>query len=419
MLVYVLNRNGKPLMPCKPAKARILLKQGKAKVIKRTPFTIQLLYGSSGYKQPITLGINSGYRHVGLSAVSEKQELFSAEVLLRKDMVKLLSERKAYRRSRRNRKTRYREARFINRVGTKNKGWLTPSVQHKLDSHVKTVQTISGVLQISKIIIEVANFDIQKIKKPNIRDKEYQQGEQLGFNNVREYVLYRDNHKCQHCKGRSKDQILSVHHIVSRQTGGNRPENLITLCKTCHQDYHLGLIKLKTQPTKGYKAEAFMTMVRWKIVKSLREVNKDISVTYGYVTKFIRHSLGLEKSHINDAFVIANGKNQIRCKVKYLIKQVRKQNRKLFRGIRSHINNTVPRFLFGFQRYDKVRFEDQECFIFGRRSSGYFDIRKLDGTKIHSSVKCSKLKLLESFGTLLWAPIHPPAKAGGLLGKKE
>lgn len=87
MLVYVLNKHGKPLMPCKPSKARKLLKQGKAKIVQREPFTIQLIYGSSGYKQPITLGIDAGSKFIGVSATTEKQELFSAEVELRNDIV--------------------------------------------------------------------------------------------------------------------------------------------------------------------------------------------------------------------------------------------------------------------------------------------------------------------------------------------
>ena len=116
-------------MPCSPRKARLLLKQNKAKVIKREPFTIQLLYGSSGYKQPVNLGIDAGSKHIGISATTENNVLFEAEIELRDDIVKLLADRRQYRRSRRNRKTRYRQARFLNRK--KPKGWLAPSIQNK------------------------------------------------------------------------------------------------------------------------------------------------------------------------------------------------------------------------------------------------------------------------------------------------
>ena len=251
MLVYILNKNEKPLMPCSPRKARILLKEGKAKVIRREPFTIQLLYGSSGYKQKVNLGVDAGSKHIGLSATTEKKELFASEVKLRTDLVNLLSTRLQYRRSRRNRTTRYRKARFLNRIHRKHNGWLAPSVENKIYCHIKIIEKLHKILPIYKIIVETASFDIQKIKNPDISGKEYQKGEQLGFWNVREYVLFRDGHKCQCCKGKSKDKVLNVHHIESRKTGGNAPNNLITLCETCHKGYHKGTVKLPKSIKRG------------------------------------------------------------------------------------------------------------------------------------------------------------------------
>ena len=130
--VYVLNKHGEPLMPCSPRKARLLLKQKKVCVVKRTPFTIKLLYGSTGYKQPITLGVDAGSKHIGISATTEKHELYCEEATPRNDVVDLLSARRAFRRSRRNRKTRYRAPRFDNRVHSKHKCWLAPSVEVKI-----------------------------------------------------------------------------------------------------------------------------------------------------------------------------------------------------------------------------------------------------------------------------------------------
>lgn len=398
-LVYVLNKHGKPLMPCHPAMARQLLGEGKAAAVRRTPFVIRLRYGSYGYKQPVTLGVDSGYTHIGLSAVTPRVELISEDVQLRTDLVKLNSERRMYRKSRRNRKTWYRKPRFDNRK--KPEGWLAPSIQHKLDSHIKVIEGVMSLIPISHTIIEVAAFDIQKIKNPDVSGTDYQNGERKDFWNVREYVLYRDNHTCQHCKGRSKDRILEVHHIVSRQVGGDRPDNLITLCKTCHEKVSKGKIKLKAKPGKGFRAETFMPMVRWRLVNRLREKDYSVSHTYGYITKGKRIELGLGKSHANDAFVIAGGENQVRSGWTYSIRQVRKCNRKLFKGDRSHIKNTAPREVLGYQRYDKVLWGNKQCFIFGRRSTGYFDLRDLDGKKIHPSVHVRKLTLLERAGTLL------------------
>jgi hypothetical protein len=400
-LVYVINKHGKPLMPCCPRKARLLLKESKAEVINRTPLTIQLVHGSSGYKQPVTLGVDSGFLNIGLSAVSEKQELYAGEVQLRTDMVELNSERRRKRSLRRNRNTWYRQPRFLNR-GNKKDGWLAPSIQHKLDSHHKVIKQVKSLIPISKTIVEVAAFDIQKIKNPEIKAEGYQQGEQLGFWNVREYVLHRDDHICQSCKGKSKDKALNVHHLKSRKTGGDRPDNLITLCKTCHTKHHDGKkINLKVKLSNGFKAETFMSMVRWKLINQLKESTKAVFHTYGYLTKTKRIDQKLTKSHINDAFVIANGNKQKRAEAQYIQEQVRKSNRKLFKGIRSHIKNTASRFVKGFQRFDKVLWKGIECFIFGRRKTGYFDLRKLEGVKVHASAKAKDCILLESAKTLL------------------
>lgn len=189
-------------MPTKNhAKIRIRLKENKAVVIKRCPFTIQLLYSSTNYTQPVTLGVDAGSKHIGLSATTEDKELYAADVELRNDIVKLLSEKRTNRRSRRSRKNRYRKSRFNNRK--QDKGWLAPSIRHKINTHLKVVDDTCKLLPVSKIIVETASFDIQKIKNPDISGTDYQQGEQLGFWNVREYVLFRDGHKCQCCKGKN------------------------------------------------------------------------------------------------------------------------------------------------------------------------------------------------------------------------
>ena len=397
--VYVVNKNGKPLMPTSPAKARRLLKAGKAKVVKRSPFTIQLIYGSSGYKQDVKLGVDTGYKHIGLSAVSSAKELFRSEVELRTDIPKLLSEKRQYRRTRRNRLW-YRKARFLNR-GIKA-GWLAPSVEHRLNEHVKAVDFVKSILPVSEITVEAAVFDIQKIKNPDITGTDYQNGDQKDFWNVREYVLYRDGHKCQACNGKSKDKVLNVHHIESRQTGGDRPDNLITLCESCHKAYHKGKIELKVKKHKAFKAETIMSILRWKIVNKLRELGNAVSITYGYLTKSSRIALKLEKSHANDAFCIAGGSGQERTDNNYFIKYVRKCNRSLFKanllkGGKRKVN-TIKQ-AFGFHRFDKVLYGKIECFIHGLRSSGYFDLRLLTGEKINASVKYTKLRLIETFKT--------------------
>ena len=399
MLVYVLSIDGKPLMPCKAAKARKLLKQGRAKVVKRTPFTIQLNFDCKNQVQDVKLGVDTGYKHIGLSAVSDAKELFRSEVELRTDIVKLLSEKRQYRRTRRNRLW-YRKARFLNRVKSKKSGWLAPSVEHRLNEHIKAVDFVKSILPVTKIIIEAAAFDIQKIKNPDIQGTDYQNGEQKDFWNVREYVLYRDGHTCQHC-GKS-NTILNVHHIESRQTGGDRPDNLITLCETCHKAYHKGKIKLSIKKHKAFKAETIMSILRWNIVNKLRELCDTVNITYGYLTKSARIALKLDKSHSNDAFCIAGGSGQERTDNNYFIKYIRKCNRSLFKanllkGGKRKVNTIKQSF--GFHRFDKVLYGKIECFIYALRSLGYFDLRLLTGEKINASVKYTKLRLIETFKT--------------------
>ena len=309
-MVYVLDIDGQPLMPTnRHGKVRHLLKDGMAKVVQRCPFTIQLLYNNTNYTQEITLGVDAGSKHIGLSATTERIVLYEAEVELRNDIPKLLATRKQNRRSRRNRKTRYRKSRFDNR--RRKEGWLAPSVQQKVDCHLKVVENVCKLLPVTKIIAEVASFDIQKIKNPKIEGTDYQKGDQLGFWNVREYVLFRDGHTCQCCKGKSKDKILNVHHIESRQTGGNAPDNLITLCETCHKRYHKGLIKLPEKIKRGmaFKDAAFMGIMRWAFYGRLKEtylpLGIDVSLTYGYLTKNTRISHQLPKKHHIDARCIS------------------------------------------------------------------------------------------------------------------
>lgn len=311
-MVYVLSYAGQALMPTENhAKVRVLLKARKARVIKRCPFTIQLLYKSTTYTQNVTLGIDVGSKHIGLSATTEDKVLYESDVVLRNDITDLLSARRALRHARRNRKTRYRKARFDNRVHGKNNGWLAPSIREKINSHITVTDKVCKLLPITNVVVEVAAFDIQKIKDPDINGIDYQQGEQLGFWNVREYVLFRDGHECQCCHGKSKDPVLNVHHIESRRTGGNAPNNLITLCETCHKGYHRGTVTLPKTIHRGmrFKDAAFMGIMRWGFYNRLKELYATkgipVTLTYGYITKNTRIEYGLSKEHFVDARCIS------------------------------------------------------------------------------------------------------------------
>ena len=400
-LCYVLNKDNKSLMPCSARKARLLLKENKAVVIRKTPFTIKLKYGSSGYKQPIELGVDAGSKVVGFSSTTAIKELFAEELILRNDIKKLLSTRRENRRTRRSRK-RYRAPRFNNRRKSKQKGWIAPSIGNKINAHISEIDFICSILPISKIIVEVASFDIQLLQNPEIENLEYQKGPQFNFWNVREYILFRDEHKCQHCKGKSKDEVLEIHHIESRKTGGDAPNNLLCLCRTCHENYHKGLIDLKVKRGNSYRDAAFMSIMRWRLYNTLCDKYSTdfVKMTYGYITKSVRIENKLEKAHYIDARCTTSNPLAKPLGFVYIKKKVRNHNRKIhksniLKGGRLKLNQG-PFKIKGFRLFDKVKYNGTICFITGKRSSGYFKISDIHGNLIKDSVSYKQLKYIES-----------------------
>ena len=327
MQVLVINKDGHPLMPTIPRKARVLIEEGKAKIIGRDPFTIQLTYGSSGYLQPITLGIDAGYSTIGFSAITRTKELIGGELNLLPSVSERIAERRKYRTQRRSR-LRHRAPRFDNR--RRPAGWLAPSIQHKLNAHIKIVERIKARLPITKVVVETASFDIQKINNPDIQGAEYQAGEQLGYHNLTAYIRHRDGYKCQNpnCKDKP-DTPTQIHHIgfwKSKPDRSNRPGNLITLCVKCHTptNHHVGKFLHSWKPTvKSFKAETFMTTIYRRLLEVL-----GAEEAFGFETKFKREEQELEKSHHNDAFVIAGGTSQIRSK-SLVLEQIRCNKRSM------------------------------------------------------------------------------------------
>ena len=417
-MVYVLSKNGTPIMPTNNhAKVRLLLKYGKAKVVKRTPFTILLLTSSKTYRQNITLGVDAGSKHVGMSATTEKKELFSAELNPRNDVVELLSTRRELRCSRRNRKTRYRKARFNNRVHSKHKGWLAPSVEVKIWNHIQGINLVNKILPLTAIRVETAEFDLQRLKavgegRPLPIGKDYQLGEQYNHYNTRQYVLHRDGYRCVCCGAKAtkkKEVKLHIHHLESRKTGGNAPSNLITLCEACHKSYHTGKLELPVgkRRIKSMRDATFMGIMRKTLIERLRNMfpNIEVKETMGYITKYWRERINIAKSHINDAFVIAKNLDAKRLDKALLIIPKRQHNRQIHKctinkGGKRKLNQS-PKYVFGYQLFDSVLCLGQVGFIFGRRSSGSFNVRKLDSSIIRTDITYKKLKLLEKRKSIL------------------
>jgi hypothetical protein len=371
----ILNSKNEPLFPTNNfGLVRKLLKNNEGKIIKRDPLlTIQLLndkYVSNFINQnsTLSLGIDVGSSKVGFSVISthldihSNFEIIGGELELRNDITDLITDKAMYRRNRRGKKTRYREVRFDNRKN-KKEGWLPPSVQHKLNSHLNLIKKITTILPINNIILETADFDIQKIKNPEIKNEEYQKGDTFGFGNVRQYVLARDGYKCQLCQTSEaapehykKNLIYQTHHIIPESKGGtNKPDNFLTLCTDCHSNsnhasgqilhrMYLDADKGKFPKFKQYKHETFMSIIAENLLQQTIKNYPTINVkkTLGYVTKnrrivdqdrnSVKKSITkIDKTHRTDAFYIAGGsiKTHEPSLTQTNIKIIRRNNRRL------------------------------------------------------------------------------------------
>jgi hypothetical protein len=380
MRVFVINKHGEALMPCKPRKAKILLRDDKAKVVKRNPFTIQLKHGSTGYKQDLTLGVDTGHTEVGLSVVSETKEVFSAVALMRNDISDKMTTRKMYRRTRRNR-LRYRQPRFLNRAASTRKGRLAQSIQWKVEAHARLINQLKALLPITQVVLETSTFDMAKINNPEITNAQYQHGVQYGFENIKAYVLARDGYKCQSGKKGCCD-TLHVHHVVFRSKGGSdAPSNLITLCKKHHTSLHDGRWSLAVKKYKSLKSATTMNVIRSKLLALF----PDAIETFGYVTKANRYHYGIDKSHSNDAFVIAGGSKQDRASERNLSFK-RKNNRSLQKN-RNGYSASIRRQRYNIQPKDIVTWLGNIYTAQGVQNKGAY-LKFTDGLK--SFVKSTK-----------------------------
>ena len=384
MEVYVLNKEGKPLMPCKPVIARLLLKEGKAKCIRRTPFTIKLLADTTEYKQEVVAGMDTGSKTIGCAATANGKVVYQSEVQVRQDVSRKMEQRKMYRKTRRGKKTRYRKARWQNRASMRKEGRLAPSIRSKVDSHLREKKFVESILPVSHWKVETASFDIHKISNPEVKD--YQKGNQKGFYNVKAYVLYRDGYQCQKCK--TKKGKLHVHHIVFRSKGGsNIPSNLITLCTSCHDKLHKDEFKIKGARSKTKHATEI------GIVKSqLKKQFGDFEETFGHETKFKREQiLQLPKSHYFDAVAICCEEGEIvdLSDSVYFKKHVAKGDYQQTKG--SHSEKKIPTGkLFGLRKFDYIRTPKGIGFVKGKRSTGFFALSDLEGKIISPSVNVKK-----------------------------
>ena len=391
MLVYVLKQNGQPFMPTERfGKVRRLLKEKKAKVVRREPFTIKLLYEpETDVVQECYCGVDTGSKHVGVAVVGNDKVLYQSQTELRSDIKKKMDSRRMYRRNRRYRKTRYRECRFLNRGNSIKKDRLPPSVKHKVQAHIDEIEFCKKILPIKdeNIILEVNQFDTALMKNPSlvnekIRHWGYQKGFNYGYTSRREAVLHRDKYTCQCCG--KKNCRLETHHIIYQSCGGSDNEsNMITLCEDCHKGIHNGTTVLDKKPKKmNLKHATHMSIIRSGLLKNYPNAIE----TFGFVTAENRNNLKLEKDHYIDACVIASGGLEFEpLDVVYYKRRVSKGDYQLTRGIRGEQKLPTGK-IYGFRKFDKVRYFGKEYFVKGRMSEGgYVVFMNIFGDRIDFS----------------------------------
>lgn len=397
----VLDQHGKPLMPTtRLGKVYRLLKTQKAHIVSYEPFTIQLDYEPDTHIiQPMTLGVDSGAIHSGYSVANEQREFYSSEVIARDNISYRISDRRMYRQNRRYRKTRYRKPRFNNRKN-KKKGWLPPSLEQKVAVQLNEIDHLHRHFPIETIIVEVAEFNIQKIKNPDISGKDYQQGTLQGYN-IRNYLLEKHSRKCFYCD--KEVSTFEVEHMIPKARGGsNRIDNLTLSCHKCNQkkgtltaeefikqtlpaEKVAKKLKQLSKEKRLFKYMAHMNATRWTLYDAINDKYPNVKMTYGYITKYNRIQAGLPKAHYIDAKCIT-GFAQVPSFDTTVVKmKMRRHNRQLHRATfsKGHVRKaaSLPAVMFGFRLYDIVMYNNHRYYIKGRRSNGSFTLVSLEGLK--------------------------------------
>lgn len=405
MYVYVVNQNGHKLMPCKPAKARKLLRAGRAKVAARSPFTIQLLWECEEHVQDVVVGIDKGSHMTGFSCVSEGHILLSGGIQHRRDVKDKMNARRTNRRNRRVRLW-YRPARFLNRASNKRDGRLPPSIKTNVEEVIRVVGQIP--LPISSFVIEDVQVDIARINDPTLRGSHYQDPTRLD-ENMRIACLMRDGYSCQQCG--KKHVRLEAHHVIFREHGGKDTlGNVLTLCEVCHHKLHEGKIILKRVGVNGHLDQiAQRTMQGKNYLYAMLGEGIPLSTLFGYQTATLRKARGLPKEHDADALCIASYQTgdlvpyerENFYTVSFRPRRTRRQYHDLPRKGQGRVRYQVNVQLEGFRKGDVVRVKGKYVKqITSIYSNGYLAFPRVKGEP--NQARPQDCQLLEREQTVLW-----------------
>ena len=408
MKVYVRNQDGTPLMPCTPAKARKLLKAGKARVVAHTPFTIQLGWQCEGQVQDVAVGIDKGSSVTGISCVGNGEVLLAAEIHHRRDVSEKLDTRRAHRRSRRLRKW-YRPARFLNRASSKRSGRLPPSIKTNVEEVIRVVRQLP--LPISKIVVEDVQVDIARLNDPALAGSRYQNPTRLD-ENLRIACLMRDGYTCRHCGKRNCR--LEAHHVVYREHGGKDTlANLLTLCERCHEKVHASTITLKVTGVSGQFDQIAQRSMQGKTyLYTTLGATVPLTTVFGYETSAFRKRRGLAKTHTADALCVGTlGSGEIvtpDCPNTYRIafrpRQTRRQFHDLPRKGLGRVRYQVHEELAGFRKGDIVRVKGRWVKqINSIYSNGLVAFKRVPGEP--ATARPRNCRLLERGRTIVWEQV--------------
>jgi 5-methylcytosine-specific restriction endonuclease McrA len=398
MRVFVLSKEGIPLMPTTPRRARLWLKTRRAKVVRYEPFTIQLQFETTSYTQSVTVGVDTGSKTVGIAAISNREVLLQAEVHLRTDISEKMTRRLAYRRARRSRKTRYRSPRYANR--THKAGWLPPSLSSKREATLRVVLLLASLLPVRRVNVEIASFDMQKMRNPEITGVAYQQGTLFGYQ-VREYLLEKWERTCAYCG--AQGIALQVEHIVPKGRGGSDSiTNLTLACEPCNMRKgnrtaaEFGYPEIQAHARAPLRDAAHVSAQKTTLLAQLQEQFgvQQVQVRYGYQTKYQRiQVLHLPKSHFHDAVAIACelGEMATSLSVVWFLRCLPRGSYQRFNGKRSEHKAWAPSKVKGWKLYELVVTKGHLGYIGGRREKGSFLVKDVVSGKTLIEVAPSKL----------------------------
>jgi 5-methylcytosine-specific restriction endonuclease McrA len=416
--VFVVDERGNPLMPCHPARARELLRKGRAVVHKRAPFTIRLKDRLGGDVQAVRLKIDPGSKTTGIALLREGNEdaeaLHLAELHHKPGIHERMEQRRNYRRRRRSANLRYRAPRFLNRASSRREGRLPPSLRSRVDHVASWVQRYCRFVPISAISVELARFDTQKLQNPEIDGVEYQQGELFGYE-VREYLLEKWGRRCAYCG--AENAPLQIEHIVPKGRGGsNRVSNLTLACQECNQEKgnqtatEYGYPEVEADGRQPLKDATAVNSTRWAIYRTLVASGLPVEVGTGGRTKFNRTRLSLSKTHALDAVCVgASTPGRITGLEKTAVLTIRANGRGQYR--RTNVDRHgfprgyLPRqkMVQGFRTGDLVQAVVPKGKYAGTyqgavavRRSGYFDLKR-GGKRVIQGISARHFELLQRF----------------------